>query len=121
MLLIFVNQPIWSVRVLFPRLQQRVLMMKQTLTNPIGHVIEIVRDRGQGHRHRDWIEEGQLKADIRVTGIVIDPDRGVDQENDRGLGNDLVVIAMIGNPERNDLKDHDLEAEFYCPHKTVLK
>ena len=121
MLLIFVNPHIWSVRVLSPRLQQRVLMMKQTLTSPIGHVIEIVRDRGQGHRHRDWIEEGQLKADIRVTGIVIDPDRGVDRENDRGLGNDLVVIAMIGNRERNDLKDQDLEAEFYCPHKTVLK
>ena len=95
--------------------------MRLIQTNLIGHVIEIAQDRGQGHRHSVSTEADQTKADILVTGIVTDLERGVALEKDRGLGNDLDVIATIENPERNDPRDHDLEAKFYCPHENCLK
>lgn len=96
-------------------------MMKLILINLTGHEIETVRDRGQGHRHKDLIEEDQIKADILVTGIAIDRERGVDLGNGRGLENDLDVIVTSENPGKNDPKGHDLEAEFYCPHENCLK
>ena len=95
--------------------------MKLILINLIGPVIEIAQDRGQGHRHSVLTGEDQTKADSQVTGIVIDLDRGVALEKDRGLGNDLDVIATIENLERNDPRDHDLEAKSYCPHENCLK
>ena len=95
--------------------------MKLILINLIGHVIEIAQDRGQGHRHSVLTGEDQTKADNQVTGIVIDLDRGVALEKGRGLGNDLDVIATIENLERNDPRDHDLEAKSYCPHENCLK